>query len=261
MSKKLFYKTIKVQDISETHKFEMFNVFRRYYDNVSEEQFKKDLMNKDAVFVLFDKKEKKVRGFSTIVELNCNSNRGFFSGDTIIEKEYWGQGTLGVAFLKYLFVEKLKNPFKPLYWFLISKGFKTYLLMANNFSNHYPRFEKETDSKHREILSSFAKKLYPNEFIEELGIISFKENIKDSLKDCVAPITEEMKKENARINFFATKNKGWQRGDELCCIAEMTLTMPFKYQYKKIKKNLMKSLSKKEIKKSKEILPAVEQTI
>ncbi len=241
MSNKLYYKTVKVKEIAQKDITDMFLIFRRYYNNVSEEQFKEDLTKKDAVFLLFDKKHNLIRGFSTIAEINFKNYTGVFSGDTIIEKEYWGQGTLGVAFLKYLFLKKLKNPFRPLYWFLISKGFKTYLLMANNFSNHYPRFEKEIDDKHQSILDSFANTLYPKDYLTNLGIISFKDKKKDSLKECIAPISQEMINSNERIRYFATKNKNWQKGDELCCIAEMSLLMPFKYQYKNIMKQFKKN--------------------
>lgn len=241
MANKLYYKTLRVHELTPLQINEMFHVFRRYYNNVNEVQFTRDLSEKDAAFLLLDKKENKIRGFSTIVDLEVNGHRGVFSGDTIIEKEYWGQGTLGVAFLKYLFLKKLRNPFRPLYWFLISKGFKTYLLMANNFSNHYPRFEKEMDQKNKAILDSFANELYPEDYISEKGIISFKNKEKDSLKECIAPITQEMMEANERIRFFAEKNHNWTAGDELCCIAEMTLSMPLKYQFKIIKKALRKT--------------------
>lgn len=244
MSNKLYHKTLKISDLDENQKEDMFKVFNKYYDNVSFKQFRNDLSEKDAVFLLLDKKENIIRGFSTIVEINVNGYIGVFSGDTIIEKQFWGQGTLGVAFLKYLFLKKLRNPFKKLYWYLISKGFKTYLLMANNFPNHWPRHEKEMDTKHQDILDTFSMTLYPEDYVQKKGIISFKNKAKDSLKDCVAPISEEMKLTNKRINYFATKNEGWQKGDELCCIAEMTLTMPFRYQYKIIKKTISKLIKK-----------------
>ncbi len=246
MANKLYYKTLKITELNPDQIRDMFHVFRRYYDNVNQKQFAIDLKNKDSVFLLLDSKEQKIRGFSTIVDLEVNGHRGVFSGDTIIEKEYWGQGTLGVAFLKYLFIKKLKNPFRPLYWFLISKGFKTYLLMANNFSNHYPRFEKSVDKKNQEIMNAFAKELYPEDFIQDKGIISFKDKEKDSLKKCIAPITEQMKAENHRIRFFAEKNANWSQGDELCCLAEMTLSMPFKYQYKIVKKSFKKAFPRKD---------------
>ena len=61
-----------------------------------------------------------------------------------LNKQFWGSPALGIQFLIYLWKLKIKSITRPVYWFLISKGYKTYLLMANNFSEHYPRFEKST---------------------------------------------------------------------------------------------------------------------
>ncbi len=247
MSKnKLYSITVSVSDITPSQRREMFSVFEKYYANSSYDIFCKDLVSKDTAFLLLDRRENKIRGFSTIVNLNYvskggKSHRGVFSGDTIIEKEFWGQGTLGVAFLKYLFIQKLKRPFSPLYWYLISKGFKTYLLMANNFDEHWPRHEEKTPELKRELIEGFSKIMYPENFDSKLGLIKFpEEESKDSLKFGVAPITRKLKEENKRVAFFDTINPNWQRGDELCCLASMTLTMPFKYQMKIMKKSYTK---------------------
>lgn len=229
----------------------MFNVFTKYYNNVDFEVFKKDLADKDSVFLLKDSKTKDIKGFSTIKSINISYEgkdvRGVFSGDTVVEKEYWGQGTLGVAFLKYLFMEKLKKPFQPLYWYLISKGYKTYLLMANNFSVHYPRYEKTTPKKEQFFIDEFSRSIYGDHYDLERGVISFSkvETVtKDCLKESITPITEELLT-NKRINFFANKNPDWSNGDELSCLAEMTFSMPLYYQMKVIKKAWMRSVGNK----------------
>ena len=164
MKKTLICNSLKVSELSSKDIDAMFNLFCKYYSNVSKEQFNIDLSEKDYLFLLKDKATLAIKGFSTIVEFNIDKNgkasRGYFSGDTVIDKEYWGQGALGKAFLKFLFIQKLKKPFTPLYWFLISKGYKTYLMMANNFKTHYPRFEKETPSHLREIINTFSEELY-----------------------------------------------------------------------------------------------------
>lgn len=49
-------------------------------------------------------------------------------------QRFWGRRSLGVAFLIYMFKKKLARPSVPLHCFLISRGYKTYLLMANNFN-------------------------------------------------------------------------------------------------------------------------------
>lgn len=239
--KKLTFKTIKVSDLNLSQKNDMFEVFSKYYNNISKEAFEKDLNDKDIVFLLLDKQSLRIVGFSTLlnifVKVNGKSIRGVFSGDTILEKQYWGNGTLGLAFLRYLFIQKLKNPFKPLYWYLISKGFKTYLMMANNFKNHFPRYEFETPSETKDLISAFSRELYPKNYCSQSGLLKFKgEESKDSLKGSVAPITKDMIKNHPRIKFFADKNSGWEKGDELCCLAKMELLLPLRYQVKVIKK-------------------------
>ena len=245
MAKKLVCFNQRISQLEKSEKEAMYLLFCRYYSNVTLDQFYKDLNKKDYVFLLRDKITLDVKGFSTIAELNVEYNnrniRGYFSGDTVIDKEYWGQGTLGVNFLKFLFLQKLKRPFSPLYWFLISKGYKTYLLMANNFKEHYPRYEQKTPNDKKWIMDSFGKELYGKYYDHNKGIITYSKheaNIKDCLKSDITPITKEMLFANDRIKFFAEQNPDWQAGDELACIAKMTFSMPFYYQYKVIKKLL-----------------------
>lgn len=220
----------------------MFRLFAEYYTQVNFEQFCRDLRQKDHVFVLKDQRSRAIKGFSTIMALQVQVQgkwvRAFFSGDTVVDREYWGQGTLGMAFLKFLFLHKLRRPWQPLYWFLISKGYKTYLLMANNFQIHYPRYERPTPPEMQALIDAFSETLYGAYYQRERGVISFarqQAQRKDALKQDIAPITAELL-QNPRIAFFQERNPGWLEGDELACVALMTFSMPFYYQWKYLKK-------------------------
>src|SRR5947207_2123223 len=141
---KLKAMVVSVGRLSPNDKAKMFWLMRSYYDAITEARFLSDLSKKDAVILLKDR-DYTVQGFSTLanvcVEVEGKRLRAVFSGDTVIDKRYWRQRALGKPFLSYMFRERIKSPFSPLYWLLISKGYKTYLMMANNFSEHYPRFE------------------------------------------------------------------------------------------------------------------------
>ena len=247
-TKKLICTTEDIKDLKPSEKETLFSLFSEYYNNVNLQQFESDLKNKEVIFVLRDKKTFEIKGFSTIVKLTTQMNgkeiRGYFSGDTVIDQEYWGQGALGVAFLKFLFLQKLKKPFSPLYWFLISKGYKTYLLMANNFKEYYPRYDQDIPKDKKQILDSFGKELYQDYYYPEKGIISFTghsiNTSKDCLKDSITPITKEMILGNRKIRYFADQNPNWQKGDELACLAQMTLLMPFQYQAKVLRKKIIR---------------------
>lgn len=239
-AKRLTSKTIPVGSLTEKNIQQMYEVYEKYYGEVSKEVFVSDLLKKNHVIILLDKFDHTIKGFSTILdyhfELGGKRVKGVFSGDTIIEKEYWGGSALQMAFITYMLKEKLKKPLTPLYWFLISKGYKTYLLMANNFVNHYPRFENQTPSEHKSIMDKFASDMYGQAYDPADGLIKFK-GVHDHLKGNVAPITAEMKQKNARINFFEKQNPTWANGSELVCLAEFDLGLPIRFPMKTVRKS------------------------
>lgn len=224
-----------VTNLSSVEIERMYAIFSKYYINHNREQFTSDLFEKDQVILLRDSDQKTIQGFSTLLKVDLKpfgyQATGIYSGDTVLEKEYWGNKALGIAFLKYLWIEKVKKPTQPVYWFLISKGYKTYLLMANNFKTHFPRIEKSTPTHYKNVMDSFYGHRFSKSYKAELGTIQF-DHTACSLKEKVAEISEDLFK-NKKIQFFAKMNPHWDRGDELACIAEMTLWMPLQYFLKK----------------------------
>lgn len=228
---------VAIDELTDAHRRQMFAVFARYYEDISYERFSSDLAPKDHVILLFDRAGE-VQGFSTMQNLEVRRggrlHRGLFSGDTVVAEEFWGQRVLGRLFLRHLWVQKLRHPFDPFWWFLISKGYKTYLLMANNFAEHYPRFERATPEEARSVLDAFATELFAREYRQGQGVIAFEKSM-GHLKSGVAPVTTEML-ENPRIRFFQERNPDWAAGTELACLARMTWSMPAYYGLKAIAK-------------------------
>lgn len=225
---------VPVADLSKRDLERMFQLMVSYYDSVTEEQFVADLSKKDSVIVLRDSANDLICGFSTLVTITTvvegRNLRGVFSGDTVIEKGYWGQRALGKAFLRYLFIEKLRRPFEPLYWLLISKGYKTYLMMANNFSEYYPRFDSETPVEAKKIMDAFYTELYSERYDSKTGLIETSGGSR--LKSGVAEVSQSLTESNPKAAFFQRANPDWNRGVELACIARMTFLMPVKYALK-----------------------------
>ena len=227
---KMSGRIVAIGDVGTAERRAMFSVFARYYEQISYERFVADLEAKDLVILLFDEAGT-IQGFSTIKHLEVTRgarvHRGLFSGDTVVAEEFWGQRVLGRLFLRHLFAQKLAHPFQPYWWLLISKGYKTYLLMANNFAEHYPRHERPTPPESQQVLEDFALQLFPDSYNRTSGLIEFEASL-GQLKGHVAPITQESL-DNPRIRFFQERNPTWQRGSELVCIARMTWSMPFYY--------------------------------
>lgn len=214
---------ITVQDIRD-----MFKVFCRYYENTSLEQFVADLGRKSGAFIIRRKVDNAIVGFSTMgiyhMEVDGKKIRGIFSGDTILEKEYWGNRAMNAAFVKRLLWEAIKDPFTPQYWFLISKGYKTFLLLTRNFPDYYPHPEHENEHM-KHIVQAYCDKLFPGYLNKDAMVLDFGDGY-NCLKNNVTPISKEQREE-ADIAFFEQRNPDWERGTELPCVGRADLVTFF----------------------------------
>jgi len=235
--------TSSVKNLTDQQKSEMWELFQCYYSNINHEQFIKDLSNKTYVFLILQNDTDKVVGFSTVREFTLsNINAKFiFSGDTIIDRNYWGNNSLGFEFSKYLFKQKMKSPFTKVYWNLISKGYKTYLLLANNFVNYYPNPYKPTPKSMKKMIDQCGKYLYAEAYNDNTGCIEFPakdSQKKDCLKSGVCEINKSLILSNKKVAFFQSANPEWRRGDELVCIGEFTFSLLVKRFLKTIRKKI-----------------------
>ncbi|MEQ3635974.1 hypothetical protein [Alcanivorax sp.] len=231
----------------------MYDVYSSYYDNVGLELFCDDMSEKSGVFLVEDKASNRIVGFSTMKILHFSSGnkivKGIFSGDTIIEKEYWGSKALHVAFFARLIREKFRHPFRPMFWLLISKGYKTYLLMANNFYNYYPNSNHHCE-KLEGLVDNYCNQLFKPYYCSEKRILDFGEGY-THLKSNVAIISDEMRAQNDKIHFFEQRNPSWERGTELPCIGEVSYSLILKYPFA-----LLRKLSRKNHRASVTDMPA-----
>jgi hypothetical protein len=217
---------------------QMHGLFRQYYENADPGTFLRDLSKKEGAVLVHDRKGA-LRGFSTVVKTSLWDGEreaiGVFSGDTILDPAYWGDRSLKDGFAKYLLKVKLANPTTPVYWLLISKGYKTYLLLANNFINYYPRHDRPNDPKLKRLVEAYCHKLFPGSYDRANEVLDFGAG-SQCLRDEVAPITTEMLLENPAIRYFQQRNPEWHRGVELPCIGEVSLSIFLKYAEKQSRK-------------------------
>lgn len=229
-------KHIAVQDVRE-----MFKVFCRYYENTSLEQFISDLNRKSGAFIIRRKIDDAIVGFSTMgiyhMEVDGKKIRGIFSGDTILEKEYWGNRAMNAAFVKRLVWEAIKDPFTPQYWFLISKGYKTFLLLTRNFPDYYPHPEHENPHM-KHIVEAYCDKLFPGKLDRDTMVLDFGEG-SNCLKSDVTPISAAQRTETD-IAFFEQRNPQWERGTELPCVGRADLVTFFQVIAPQVLKLLFK---------------------
>lgn len=220
---KLAGKIKEVNSLSQVEKDRMFELMASYFDNMKRETFERDLSEKQWVILLEDLDIGYIRGFSTQMlmseKIDKVSVKAVFSGDTIIEKEYWGQTELVKVWGKLIFslIEKYKD--SRLYWFLVSMGYKTYRFLKVYFYEFYPCYNKEFPRFEKAVLDVFAHKKHPLEYDANSGIIHFNYP-KERLKAGVADVSAQ-RLSDPHIRFFVEKNPLYAQGDELACLTEL----------------------------------------
>ena len=231
-----------VKNLSALQRERMFELMAEYYENVSRTEFLSDLEDKQKVIVLSDSNEQ-IQGFSTIFEKAMLDHRGkkkfiaIFSGDTVLAKPFWRNGALGKAFSQYLARKKFRNSKTPVYWFLISKGFRTYLQMANNFTVYFPRHDRPAPPKYQTAMDLFYSERFKNKYDPKRGLITSDKKEKSFVREDKTQMTPDLLR-NAKIKFFQECNPEWMNGDELACIAEVNFATLARYPVKRLLRRL-----------------------
>ena len=226
MSKKrLTGQTVSLASLSHQDRCRLFEIYFKYFENVTRDIFLQHISHKEHVILLKDKSTLGIKGFSTIknlqIELDGETEHAVFSGDTIIEKDYWGELELGNVFLYYCGKLSAALPAgKRLYWLLISKGYKTYRYLPVYYRHFYPSCERPDAKRFRALRDGFAGALYPDEFDRNTGLITFQNRI-GNLRQGVGDITP-FRLQNPHVAFFNQLNPNHKEGIELACVTEIS---------------------------------------
>jgi hypothetical protein len=196
----------------------------RCYDGVDPERFRADLAEKQWVILLRDGEGGAVVGFSTQRTLEVavagRPVRALFSGDTVIDPAYWGEQALVRAFCRLIgrLLVAAAADARPLYWFLISKGHRTYLYLPTFFHAFWPCPERPTPPFEAELIRVLGETRYPGEFDPGRGIIRPR-GPHDRLKEALDGSAR--RGHNPHVAFFLERNPGHRQGEERLCVADL----------------------------------------
>ncbi len=213
-------------ELTSTERAEMYALLADYFVNVTRPHFETDLAEKEWVILLTDTATGQVQGFSTLMRLQITMDNqpivAFFSGDTIIHRDYWSEVELPRLWGRHVFslAETLCGQAR-VYWFLISSGYKTYRFLPVFFREFYPTYLRPTPPRVKRILDALACLKFPSEYDAGQGIIRFAQAA--PLRPGVAEITERRLKD-PHVAFFVAANPGHAQGDQLPCLVELTQT-------------------------------------
>lgn len=213
--------------LTSTDRDEMYALLRRYFLGTARRMFEADLGEKESAIVLRDSDSGRIQGFSTLmriqIEVDGRTIVAFFSGDTIVDRDYWGETVLSRAWGQAVLSEadrlRAGCPAAEIYWFLICSGYKTWRFLPLFFREFYPHPEMPTPPHVRRIVDALGTTKFGDQYLAEAGIVRFRRAT--PLRAGVAEITEERLRD-PYVAFFARMNPGHAEGDELACLAELS---------------------------------------
>lgn len=231
----------RVSELSQGERAAMLGLMRRYFDNVQAGAFERDLAEKEWAILLREVpgeaegkaqgeaeseasgKAGAIRGFSTLMRLEAQLDGeaivAFFSGDTIIERSFWGESLLPRLWARLAFglaaEARRSRPQAKVYWFLIASGYKTYRFLPVFFRDFTPRFDRQAAPFEARALQVLGQLKFGAQWDAERGVVRFEQA--SPLRAGVAEIADERLRD-PHIAFFARLNPGHACGDELACL-------------------------------------------
>jgi len=209
-------------DLTQADVQAMFRVFSENFDGALPDIFERDLSSKNWVILLRDSESGELEGFSTLALYETSFDGQplsvVYSGDTIIRPAWWGTPELPRSWIKTV-IEKSAAMTQPLYWLLISSGYKTYRFLTVFYKEFYPRCDKPTPPEMQALMDHLATQRFGAEYHPELGVVRFAEGA-TPLRDGVAGVTGERLRD-PHVAFYIERNPGHVHGDELVCITRV----------------------------------------
>jgi hypothetical protein len=189
---------------------EMYAIFSAHFEGVSRLGFERDLAEKSMVILL---ENGKLLGFSTLHVYQSHGVSVVYSGDTIVDQSHWGSSALATTWTRAVQQLRQQHPGDPMYWLLISSGFRTYRYLPTFWKTFSPRYDEPGRAR---LLDQLATERFGTAFRD--GIVRFDQpqRLRPELRD-VPP----HRLDDPHIAFFVRQNPGHVDGDELACLTEI----------------------------------------
>jgi hypothetical protein len=214
---------IPVQELSTGLSDRLYGLYDHCYDGADRERFYADLGEKHWIILLRDSINNHPAGFSTqmLIRVTVHGRPicALFSGDTIIHPAYWGSQELVRAWCRFAGQLKANLGNSPLFWFLISKGYRTYLYLPCFFRTFHPRYDSPTPPFEAQLIGALGMRKYPKEFDPCTGVVAHG-GVHDRLKSALDSTEKHVR--NPHVDYFIRRNPHYWKGDELVCVAEIT---------------------------------------
>jgi len=210
----------------------MYALFARAYEATDRQRFFTDLAAKRDVLLLRGDGGR-IAGFTTLAVFEDAHSAGedgesedggcpirvVFSGDTLVDPACWGSNALNFAWIRHIARIRAEAPETPLYWLLLSKGFRTYRYLSTFAHQYVPRRDGPDDPALAALRDQLAERLFGPAFDKTRGIVAH-DPPRDRLAAPLAALPQTGRAAG-EARFFARRNPGYVRGEELVCLCAL----------------------------------------
>lgn len=221
---RLLSEIIAVDRLSVADRRVMLDLMQRHYENLRPDRFFADLSQKQVVIVVRESERRALCGFTTLAVLEPADDEpgryALFSGDTIMDRRYWGDPALGQAWGRFVLQWLDQHPDATCDWFLISQGFRTYRYLSLFFREFYPHYNRATPTAATRRIAQLATQLFGERFDAHRSLIRADTDSYHLREELAA--TGGRPDCDPHVAHFLQLNPGHVYGDELCCLAPLT---------------------------------------
>ncbi|MEM7305505.1 MAG: hypothetical protein AAF682_02485 [Planctomycetota bacterium] len=202
----------------------MEGLLTEHFDGVGQRAFRADLADKEWVLLLEDRAGS-LRGFSTLGFFSLRHEgeriRLLVSGDTIVHREAWGSPALASSWIQAVNELHPLDGGTPLFWLLITSGFRTYRFLPTFWRSFYPRWDTPTPPARQRLLERAAAARWGDAFRADLGIVRLArpQVLRGALRELPSARLRD-----PHVEHFAVRNPGFARGDELVSLTELSVS-------------------------------------
>ena len=143
-----------------------------------------------------------------------------YSGDTVMAPSHWGDMALANAWGRMALKLFDEAGTEPLYWFLTSKGFRTYRYLPLFFRQYSPRHGNIVSEYEHRVIGALGRLVAGDAYDGERRIIRGDSNKYFTRPRAVEPGLRVL--HDPHVRYFVEQNPGYALGDELCCLAPLS---------------------------------------